>query len=323
MNQEWMVSLGLFLQLAAQSGTPLLFGTLGGILSEKAGNLNLGVEGMMMLGAMAGFYAGVVTGNPLLVILVSGCAGAFGALLYAIVAVTFKGNQIVTGLTLTIFGTGLANYFGQNITSWTLPESVTHAFRSIKIPYLSEIPIVGRMLFNQSFYLTLGLILAVTLWIYLNKTRLGLNLRMVGENPAAADASGISVNRYKYLHLMAGGFLCGMGGAYLSVVFITRWQVSLTAGLGWIAVALVIFSTWNPLLAILGGYFFGALRSLGLMLQNTQLSLFGLTFSVNAQLLDMLPYLMTIFVLVLTSIRDKKENQPPAWLGQPYFREDR
>jgi simple sugar transport system permease protein len=146
---------------------------------------------------------------------------------------------------------------------------------------------------------------------------------MVGENPAAADASGINVSLYKYVHIIVGGFLCGLGGAYLSVVFITRWQVSLTAGLGWIAVALVIFCTWNPLLAILGGYFFGGLRSLGLMLQNTEMTFLGFSLNLNPQFLDTLPYLITVVVLVLISIRNKKENQPPAWLSLPYYREER
>jgi len=323
MNQDFLTTVGLFLQLAAQSGTPLLFGTLGGILGEKAGNLNLGVEGMMMMGAVAGFYAGVVTANPLMVLLFAGLAGALGALIYAIVTVTFQGNQTVTGLTLTIFGTGIANYVGQNITSWTLPEKVVYAFRRVKIPYLSEIPLIGPMIFNQSVYLMLAIVLAVLIWIYLNKTRPGLNLRMVGENPAAADANGINVTLYKYVHLLAGGFLCGLGGAFLSVVFITRWQINLTAGLGWIAVALVIFCTWNPLLAVIGGYFFGGLRSLGIMMQNTKLNILGISLTLNAQFLDTLPYLMTIIVLVLISIRGRKESQPPAWLGLPYYREDR
>jgi ABC-type uncharacterized transport system permease subunit len=323
MGKELLVTIGLFLQLAAQSGTPLLLGTLGGILGEKAGNLNLGVEGMMMMGAVAGFYAGVVTGNAWLVLLAAGLAGALGALLYAIVTVTFQGNQTVTGLTLTIFGTGVANYVGQDYTSWTLPASVTEVFRKVAVPYLSDIPLLGPMLFNQSIYVMLAIVLAILIWIYLNKTRLGLNLRMVGENPAAADASGINVNLYKYVHLLAGGFLCGLGGAFLSVVFITRWQVNLTAGLGWIAVALVIFCTWNPILAIIGGYFFGGLRSLGLMMQNTKLTFLGFSLSLNPQFLDTLPYLMTVFVLVIISIRGKKESQPPGWLSLPYYREDR
>lgn len=313
----------MFLQLAAQCGTPLLFGTLGGILGEKAGNLNLGVEGMMMMGAVTGYYVAAVSGHPLLAALAGGLAGAVGAYLYAIITVTFQGNQTVTGLTLTIFGSGIANYIGKDCTSMTLPASVREFYAPISIPGLSKIPLVGKMLFEQSNFVMFGIVLAILIWIYFNKTRAGLNVRMVGENPGAADACGINVNLVKYLHLLAGGFLCGLGGTYLSVVYITRWQNDLVAGLGWIAVALVIFAIWNPIRAIFGGYLFGALRSIGLVLQNTQMVLLGYEIKLDPQLLDMLPYLMTILVLVLMGVQKKKEYQPPGWLSRSYYREER
>ena len=311
----------LFLQTAVQMGTPLLLGTLGGILCEKVGHLNLGVEGMMLMGAVMGFFTGVNTGNPLLSIFMAGMFGAFGALLYAVVTITLKGNHTVTGLALTIFGTGLANFIGTNLVGIPLPETISNALKPFKIPLLSEIPVIGEAFFNQSPYVYMSVVIAIVLWFYMSKTKIGLNMRAIGENPAAADASGVNIDLYKYIHIILGGALCGLGGAYLSLVFVPRWQQNITAGQGWIAVALVIFATWSPIRAIFGAYLFGALRGLGIKFQNVPI--FGTDIVVSPQLLDMLPYVMTIVVLVLITIRKKRENQSPAALGQSYFREDR
>lgn len=316
---SFLVSIELFLQVAAQMGTHILFATLGAILCEKAGNLNLGVEGMMLMGACAGFYIAVHTGNPYLAVLGAGLMGSLGALIYAIITVNFRGNQTVTGLVLTIFGTGVAGMLGRNLSGIALDESVISAFAPKAIPVLSEIPIIGKMLFDQSIYVQAALIVAVLVYIYLNKTSFGLNTRFVGENPSAADASGINVTKYKYINILTGGFLCGIGGAFLSLVYVPRWQDNITAGAGWIAVALVIFSTWNPLKAIFGAYLFGMLRGVGFKLQNVKIGSIGF----SAQILDMLPYLATIIVLVFITKHKKKENQPPASLGNPYFREER
>ena len=315
-----MDQIGLFLQTSIQMGTPLLLATVGGILCEKSGNLNLGIEGMMLLGAVMGFQTGLNTGNPVLAMLAAGLAGLLGALIYAVVTVTFRGNQTVTGLTLTIFGEGVSSFTGAGLTGKTLPTGVTKALGTKSVPVLSKIPVIGPALFNQSVYVLIGLSVAVFAYLYLKKTRPGLNLRMVGENPSAADASGINTTRYKYIHILAGGFLCGLGGSYLSLVYVPRWQDNITAGQGWIAVALIIFSTWNPLKAIFGSYLFGALRGVGFKLQNVPV--FG-GFIIQSQLLDMLPYAVTILVLLVTTIRKKRENQAPAWLGLPYFRENR
>ena len=315
------MDISLFLQTAVQMGTPLLFGTLGGILCEKVGHLNLGVEGMMLMGAVMGFFTGVATGNPILSVLVAGLAGAFGALIYAFITVTLRGNHTVTGLVLTIFGTGLANFIGEDLVGIALPEKIAQTFKAIEIPVLSEIPVLGKMLFSQSIYIYLSLFIAIALWFYMNKTNIGLNMRAIGENPASADASGINISLYKYVHITLGGFLCGLGGAYLSLVFVPRWQQDITAGQGWIAVALVIFATWSPIKAIAGAYVFGALRGLGISLQNVPL--FGTDIVVSPQLLDIIPYIMTIVVLILITIRKKRENQPPSALGVSYFREDR
>lgn len=314
-------SLELFLQVAAQMGTHVLFATLGAIMGEKAGNLNLGVEGMMLMGASFGFSVALQTGNPVLAVLAAALAGGVGALIYAFVTVTLRGNQVVSGLVLTIFGTGVSGMIGKSISGVTLPVTISKAFAARAIPGLSDIPVIGKMLFHQSIYVQMALVTAVVVYIYLYKTNIGLNTRMVGENPAAADASGINVSLYKYANIVAGGCLCGVGGAFLSLVYVPRWQDGITAGAGWIAVAIVIFSTWNPLRAILGAYLFGALRGVGFKLQGGIPFLGGLV--VSSQLLDMLPYLVTILILVFISFRKRKENQPPKNLGNPYFREER
>ena len=318
---EFIHSLELFLQLSAQMGTHVLFAILGGILCEKVGNLNLGVEGMMLLGASVGFAVGLSTGNPLLSVFAAGVAGGFGALIYAVITVTFRGNQVVTGLALTIFGTGVSGFLGQNLSGQALPETITGFFAARTIPVLVDIPVIGKMLFDQSGYVQAALILAVVLYLYLNKTYVGLQARAIGENPGAADASGVNVTLYKYVHIVLGGFFCGVGGAYLSLVFVPRWQDNITAGAGWIAVALVIFSTWNPLKAILAAYLFGMLRGVGFKMQNVAIA--GTDFKIPTQLLDMLPYVATILVLVFMTLRKKKENQSPAALGNAYFREER
>jgi simple sugar transport system permease protein len=304
-------------------GTHILFAILGGMLCEKVGNMNLGIEGMMLLGASVGFSAAISTGSPSAAIIAAGSAGALGALIYAVITVTFRGNQVGTGLILTIFGTGVSGFLGKGLSGHPLPETVSQAFLPLSVPILHRIPLMGRAFFEQSPYVLGGMLLAVILYIYFQYTPMGLNARSVGENPGVADASGIPVTFYKYLHILIGGFLCGLGGAYLSLVFVPRWQENITAGAGWIAVALIIFSTWNPLKAIFAAYVFGALKGVGFKFQNINLVLGGKRILFYPQLLDMLPYIATILVLILITLRKKKEYQPPAGLGIPYFREER
>jgi general nucleoside transport system permease protein len=318
---NFIIQLGLFLQTAVQMGTHILLATSGGIMCEKAGNTNLGIEGMMLMGASVGYWAGYTFGSPVIAVLAAGLAGAAGALIYAVITVTLRGNQVVTGLVLTIFGTGVAGFLSKTISSHFLPETISSAFASRAVPGLSRIPVLGTALFVQSIYIYLSIIIAVLLYLYLRFTRWGLNLRSVGENPAAADASGINVTLYKYVHILMGGFLAGLGGAYLSLVFVPRWQENITAGAGWIAVAFIIFSTWNPLQAIAASYAFGALKGLAFKCQN--LVVFGHKLIISTQILDMIPYLATIIVLVCMTTRRKKENQSPEALGNPYFREER
>ena len=246
-----------------------------------------------------------------------------GCLIYAFITVTLRGNQVVTGLALTIFGAGLSGYLGVPLAGLNLPVGISQAVSAIKIPLLSDIPILGPVLFNQSMFIYLGIGFAILLYIFYYKTQTGLNVRSVGENPAAADASGINVNRLKYVNILCGGFLCGVGGAYLSLAFVPRWQENITSGIGWIAVALVIFSTWRPIRAIYGAYFFGFLRALIFQIQNIPIVVLGFHFTVSAQFLGMLPYAMTIVALVIISFRKRPENRAPKSLGMGYFREDR
>ena len=322
MNQ-FVDALSLFMQTSVQMGTHILLATLGGILCEKVGNMNLGIEGMMLLGASVGFSAALATANPALAILAAGVAGAGGALIYAVITVTLRGNQVVTGLVLTIFGSGVSGFLGKGLSGKSLPREISDAFAPVSVPVLRDIPVLGKMFFEQSLYVHLGLLVAIVMYVYFKRTQAGLNVRAVGENPGAADASGINVNAYKYAHVTAGGFLCGIGGAYLSLVFVPRWQENITAGAGWIAVALIIFSTWNPLKAIFAAYAFGALKGIGFKFQSVDLSLFGNPIVFSPQILDMIPYVATIVVLIFITYRKKKEYQSPKGLGNPYFREER
>ena len=303
-----------FLVAAVIASTPLLLATLGELLTEKSGHLNLGVEGMMLLGAVAGFAAGYYTNNPFMAIIGAGTAGGLGGLIFGFLTITLRANHTVSGLTLTIFGTGISSFAGTAFIGKKMHPDFIEFFKPKAIPILSQIPIIGPMVFNQDLFVYLALILAVLLGIYLYHSRYGINLIAIGENPSAADASGIHVNLYKYIHVVAGGALCGLGGAYLATVDVPQWQEQITAGRGWIAIALVIFCGWNPYKAILGALLFGGLSIVGFRLQYLNIS---------QNLLDAMPYLVTILVLVITSFRQSKENAPPKALGTPYFREER
>lgn len=303
-----------FLIAAVIAGTPLLLATLGEIITEKAGILNLGVEGMMLIGAVAGFSVAYYTSNPLLTMIGAAAAGSLGALIFAFLTISFRANQIVTGLALTIFGTGLSSFLGTNFIGEKLSDSIIDFFTPIKLPLLGDIPFLGEILFNQDIFIYITYIIAILLGIYLYRTRIGLNLRAVGESSSTADTAGIKVNLYKYVHVLLGGALCGLGGAYLSVVDVPQWQENITAGRGWIAIALVIFCAWNPYKAIFGAYLFGGLSIIGFRIQHINIS---------QNLIDMLPYIVTILVLVISSFRKSKDNGPPKDLSAPYFREER
>lgn len=328
---ELSMLIALFLASAVRMAVPLLLGTLGESLTERAGNLNLGVEGLMMMGAATGFIAAYHTDNIALAILVGMLGSGFGALLYAILTITFRTKQDVTGLALTIFGTGFANTLGKSLANQNTPPAIREFAQAtplhLPLEPVTSLPVLGPVLafvdtafLQHNWFVYLTFALAVLGWIYLFRTREGLHLRMVGENPAAADASGIRVIAAKYVHVVIGGILCGLGGVYISVVNVGTYLENIVAGRGWIVVALVIFIRWDPLKAIAGSLLFGALEIVGFRIQHIE----GLSsipvFSQYA--IDMYPYLMTIIVLVITYSR-KKAYQGPAALGVPYFREDR
>ena len=318
-----MDALALFLQMSVQWGTPFLLAALGGMMCEKVGNLNLGIEGMMMMGAMSGFAAGFQTENALIAVLAGAAGGVAAALIYGIITITLKGNQTVTGFAIAIFGTGFANFFGQKYTSQLMPDAVTDVLGTHEIPGLSQIPILGKMLFSQNLFVWLSIGLALLLFFYFQRTRQGLASRMVGENPAAADAAGIRVNLCKYVHVCIGGALCGLGGAYLSLVYVPYWQDDIVSGMGWIAVALVIFSVWDPLRAVFSCYLFGILKAAAIKFQGVSITIGSVELSLASQVLDMMPYILTIVVLILTAAASKKQSAGPAGIGRAYFREDR
>ena len=301
-------------------GTPIFYAALGEVFAERSGVLNLGVEGMMLLGAVTGSYAAHEMGGPgwwvlTVALLAAMAAGALGALLHAFATITMRVNQTVSGLALTILAgaAGLSSYLA-NV--WKLGKSPVQ-FTNLNVFGLEDAPIVGPILFNQNILTYLSwAACAVATW-YLFRTRTGLNLRSVGEDPRTADSVGINVTRYRYMHTLLGGALAGVGGAYVSLAVATTWADGVTAGQGWIAIALVIFGFWRPDLTLLGAYLFGAATSLAFTLQ-------ARGYDIAPQILDSLPYVLTIVVLVIvSSSAASKRIGAPAALGIPYDREAR
>ena len=312
-----------FLVAAVLAGTPLLFGTVGEIAAEKVGHLNLGVEGMMSIGACAGFLAGYYTDSFFIALAAAFLAGAFSALIYAVLTITFMANQNVTGLTLTIFGVGLSNFIGLYVLSFSesgtlkLPATITAHMRDIHLEGISDLPIVGELFFSYNPFVYLGIVIALLMHFYLLHTRTGLNVCAIGENPAAADAAGIKVTQWRYFNCLLGGGICGLGGAYCSMIINGGvWISDNVAGLGWISVALVIFAGWKPGNAILGSFVFGALRVLKYYMPKEVINL-------PVAFYDMLPFLITAAVLVVSSMRKSKGIGLPANLGINYYREER
>lgn len=319
-------------------GCPLMFGTVGEILTEKSGNLNLGVEGLMFMGGAFGlggvFYyeqammqAGGAA-NPWVALIIALVAsfgiGAFGALLFSFVTVTLRANQNVAGLALTIFGTGLAQFFGEfmrvSVGGFvSLSKPLQDFFYQSPMPqFLQDIPVIGKLIFGYNIFVYLGILIAILIAVFLKRTRKGLYLRAVGENPATADAAGINVARNKYVATVIGGGISAIGG----MVFITTiaqcvWNHEGLSGVGWLAVALVIFCLWNSISGIWASILFGALIAM--------YNYYPLPFLTGAmtEFYKILPYVVTVIVLVLTSIRNNREKQPPNALGLSYFREDR
>ena len=299
MNPDFLAPV---LAAAVQSGTPILYATLGEIITERSGVLNLGVEGMMIVGAFAGFFALHLTGNPWLGFLAAGCAASLMGMLHGTVCLVFQGNQIVSGLALTILGVGLADYLG---TPYIGVE--TRGFGELGIPYLSEIPGLGPVLFRQDILVYLSYLAAPLIWFLLARTRWGLNVRAAGENPEAVKAAGLSPLRLRWAGVALGGFIVGLGGGYLSLAALHAWTSGITGGRGWIAVALVIFAFWRPGRAVFGAYLFGGVIAFQMHLQAT-----GTT--VPSSLLSMLPYVLTLLALLYSSSRGKG-RAAPASLG--------
>jgi ABC-type uncharacterized transport system permease subunit len=316
----------IILQAGVASGTVLLFATIGEIFTERAGILNLGVEGMMLIGAMSAISTAFATGNPWLGVLAAMLASGLLSQVHALVSIHFQADQVVSGLALTFLGTGLSLVFGEGLSK----AGALSLLPSFTVPGLAQIPILGPILFtNQSVMVYIGYLSVPLAWYYINRTRPGMHLRAVGEFPGAADALGINVTRLRYFYVFVGGVFAGLSGATISLAISPGWFSQLTtSGQGWIAIGLVIFAQWDPVRAALGSYAFGALRRSILDVQGPA-TLLGLRnpFYYNPYwgfFLQMLPYAFTIVVLVLGSREAlRKRLGAPAALGLPYIRGER
>jgi ABC-type uncharacterized transport system permease subunit len=319
------VNNSLFVLIASSAivyGTPLLYAALGELLAERSGVLNLGVEGMMLVGAAMGFFVVQRLDWPSALalgaaIVVAALAGAAVALIHAFLVITLRASQIVSGLALTIFAgaAGLSSYLANDLDLAQSPAR--HVFGPFLPKSLQDLPVAGPLLFAHTALVYASWILTAAVAFYLTRTRPGLELRAVGEAPGAADAVGINVTAYRYAHTLAGGALAGIGGACFSLWITPQWLDGLTGGAGWIAIALVIFAFWRPDLCLVGAYVFGAFSALPFILQAR-----GVT--VAPELFQALPYLMTVVVLVAVSTGAvKRRLGAPAALGQPYVREER
>jgi simple sugar transport system permease protein len=299
--------LGASIAATMRAGTPLIFAGLGELVTEKSGVLNLGVEGMMLAGAAGGFIAAVGSGDPTLGIVAAMLAGTAMALLFGVLTLSLQANQVATGLALSIFGTGLSAFVGRDYVDKTF-----RGLAAFDVPSLTSLPVVGPALFNQDILVYASIALLVGVHRFLARSRAGLVLRAAGESPDAAHALGYPVVRIRYLAVLFGGAMSGLAGAYLSLAYTPMWTENMTAGRGWIALALVVFATWKPLRLLLGAYIFGGVTIVQLNIQGA-----GIAFP--SQLLSTLPYLATILVLVLIS-RDvtRVRLNAPASLGKAF-----
>lgn len=295
------------------AGTPILYASLGEVICERAGILNLGVEGMMLVGAVTGFSVCTSTGSLWIGLLAAIVVGGLMGLLHALLTITFHANQVACGVALTIFGTGLSAYLGKSFVG--VPPAAS--FQAVHLPLLSGIPAIGKIFFQQDMMVYLSYILVAVVAFVFYKTKAGLLVRAAGENPSAVDAQGHSIFLVRYVCVIVGGMLAGAGGAYLSLAFSPSWTENMSAGRGWIAIALVIFAVWDPLRALAGAYLFGVINSLGLHLQ-------ALGVMIPSYFLQMLPYVFTLLVLILTTAQTRHRRAgTPAALGVPYLREER
>lgn len=313
MEGDAVTFLTVALTSAVVLGTPLVLAALGELFAERSGVINLSVEGMMLIGAATGFAATITSENIVIGLLAAALAGGFLAFVHAFLCVSLRANQIVSGLTLALVGAGLAAFIGRDYAGLPIPAYIT----PIKIPLLSEIPVIGPAFFSRDIIVYAAyLLLPVGAWV-LYRTRIGMWVRATGEAPAAADSAGVPIFTVRYACVVLGGLLAGVAGAYFSVVFSRTWSDNLTAGRGWIAIALVIFASWRPLLLLPGALLFGFIDSLNFQFQT-------LGIQISTDILGMLPYLLTLVALVIVWTRQRRGGHGvPQALGIPYEREAR
>ena len=297
---------------AIRAGTPLLFATLGEMITQRAGVLNLGVEGMMIVGALAGFMGSYYSHNPWIGVLVAMLCAGLISLIHGFLCITLKSDQVVSGIMIVLLGIGLTSFLGE-----TMVGKIGYGFEPLHFPILGDIPFFGQVLFQHNVLVYLAVFLVLIIWMFLFRTRIGLEIIAVGESPATADTLGIPVERIRYACVFIGGMLSGLGGCFLSLAYTRIWIDQMTAGRGWIAIALVIFSAWTPQRALLGAYLFGGIEGLQLRLQAAGVG-------VSYHLLQMMPYAATILVL-LFSAREKFRRRmgAPEALLKPYLRGER
>jgi simple sugar transport system permease protein len=307
MSTELILSLTSLLAIGLGYAIPLIFASMGELVVEKSGVLNLGVEGMMIVGAVTAFSVTVDTGSVWLGLLAGGIAGTLISVIFAVLAIHLLTRQVPTGLALTIFGLGLSGYLGKDLVGKTVPDSIVYP-----VPILKEIPILGDSLFTQTLPGYLAIIIGLVVVYVLAKTRIGLIVRAVGESPEVAHSIGFSVRKTRYAATLFGGLMAGLGGGYIALIQQKFWVENMTAGIGWIALILVVFSSWKPFRLILGAIFFGIISGLSFYMQ-------AKNYPINPNLLNSMPFIASMVVLCITSANSKRSSaNAPASLGQSY-----
>ena len=292
------------------AGTPLLIGTVGEVICERSGILNLGVEGVMSIGAVTAFIVTFHTGNPWLGLAAALAAGMLFSLIHAFASISLQSNQVVSGLALTMLGLGVSGLIGKPYVG----KPLTIKINAVAIPVLSDIPYLGPIFFRHSPFFFIAVGLALVAWFVLEHTLLGIKIRSAGENPQATETQGINVAAIRYLAVIVGGAFSALAGAHLSISYSKSWIEGMTAGRGWIVIALTIFALWNPLRAMLGAFLFGGIFVLQYLLQ---------PYGISPNFLAMLPYMATLAVLLVGGLRDSRKLNAPAMLGEPYRRGER
>ncbi|MDA3918062.1 MAG: ABC transporter permease [Deltaproteobacteria bacterium] len=295
------------LQRTMVAGTPLLLATTGEIICERSGILNLGVEGVMAIGAVTAFIVTMTTGSPWLGVAVAIAAGMTISIIHAFASITLQANQVVSGLALTMLGLGLSGMIGKSYVG----KPLLIKMEDWNIPWFSDLPWLGKIFFSQSPFFYLAILLALVSWFFLERTRLGIEIRSTGENPQATETQGVNVSKLRYLSVIIGGGFSALAGAHLSISYSKSWIEGMTAGRGWIAIALTIFALWNPGRAIWAAFVFGGIFVVQYLLQ---------PLGISPNFLAMLPYIATLLILLLISLKDPKKLNAPAMLAEPYKR---